>query len=274
MGLRGHLLFIAIIFTQHAYSTSTPSLPEKPLIIVTASYNNSQWCTDYFVSIIQQEYDNWVLIYIDDHSTDDTSAHIQELIWQYHMEDKVILINNPERKGHLYNQYHAIHSCPKDHIILIVDGDDKLAHNHVFEVINKAYSEHNVWITYGQFWYVTKNKKGFCKPIPADIIAKNAIRTISWRTSHLRTFYAGLYQRIAYEDLLYEGKLFSKCVDVATMFPMIEMAGSHSAFIPEVLYLYNDDNPLSYHHDPTEQRTLEAYLRTLSSYQPLKDQPW
>jgi|ERR1700733_222088 len=262
--------FYYAIFTITFAHTTT----EKPLVIITASYNNEQWCKQYFLSIVQQEYSNWILIYIDDNSTDSTYRIIQELIHEYDVSNKVVLIKNDERKGHLHNQYYAIHSCDPNAIILIVDGDDTLAHNHVFEAINNTYADENIWLTYGQFWYVKKNKKGFCKPIPQEIIQQNGIRTISWRTSHLRTFYAGLYQQIAYQDLLYEGKFFPKCVDVATMFAMIEMAGMHIKFIPDILYLYNDDNPLSYHHDPTHQRMLEAYIRTLQPYQPLKEKVW
>lgn len=246
----------------------------KSLVIITASYNNSQWCKKYFDSIANQTYQDWIAFYIDDNSTDDTYEQMQQLIQLHHLEHKIILVKNTERKGHLHNQYQAINCCNKDQVILIVDGDDWLANNTVFETINTAYSNEDIWLTYGQFWYFKKNKKGFCRAIPPDIIEKNAIREISWRTSHLRTFYAGLFQAIHYEDLLYQGAFFPKCADVATMFPMIEMAGAHIKFISDVLYVYNDDNPISYHHNPNHQRELEAYLRSRPRYQPLKERSW
>jgi glycosyltransferase involved in cell wall biosynthesis len=247
---------------------------ELPLVIITASYNNQTWCKAYIESLIHQNYTNWRIIYINDCSTDETLTTLLTFIEQYNLHNKITLINNPERKGHLYNQYHAIHSCNTHDIIIIVDGDDWLAHNDVFKTINHIYTTHDIWITYGQFLYCKKNKKGFCRPIPPDVIAKNGIRDISWRTSHLRTFYAGLFQQIRLEDLLYQGSFFPKCADVATMFPMLEMAGTHFHFIPDILYIYNDDNPLSYHHDPTHQRELESYIRTLPRYTPLEKKVW
>ena len=247
---------------------------QPPLIIVTASYNNSRWCRDYFDSIAQQAFDNWLLLYIDDNSTDDTLAQMQSLVAEYHMEDKVIFIENSQRYGHLYNQYYAIHSCNPNSIVLIVDGDDWLADSTVFKTIYSLYQTQDIWLTYGQFWYWKKNKKGLCRQIPPAVIQSNTIRTLSWRTSHLRTFYAGLFQQIAYEDLLYNGAFFPKCADVATMLPMIEMAGIHIKFIPEVLYIYNDDNPLSYHHNPAHQRELEAYIKTMPAYKPLSGRLW
>ena len=36
------------------------------------------------------------------------------------------------------------------------------------------------------------------------------------------------------------------------MFPMLEMAGSRQEFVKEVLYVYNDENPIS---DPKIRRT-------------------
>jgi glycosyltransferase involved in cell wall biosynthesis len=259
----------------YCVATATLASPvEKPLIIITASYNNAAWCHKYFTSIAQQTYHNWFLIYIDDNSSDGTLALIQSLAHEYNLEEKIQFIRNTQRKGHLHNQYHAIHRCPPNSIILIIDGDDWLANEHVFQKINTTYQDENVWLTYGQFWYLKKNKKGFCKPIPPDIIARNGIREISWRTSHLRTFYAGLFQHIKLDDLLFEGEFFPKCADVVTMFAMIEMAGNHIQFIPDVLYIYNDDNPLSYHHDPTHQRELEACIRKMPQYQPLQEKTW
>ena len=254
--------------------SNAKTIQQKQLVIVTASYNNSQWCKKYFDSIAEQTYKNWFLIYINDNSTDDTLECITRLIYEYGLEHQVMIINNTERKGHLYNQYYAIHSIDPEKICLILDGDDWLSDNNVFKTINDSYQDPNIWLTYGQFWYLKKNKKGFCKAIPKDIIEKNGIRDITWRTSHLRTFYAGLFQSISYDDLLYKDNFFPKCADVVTMFAMIEMAGFHIKFIPEILYIYNDDNPLSYHHDPTHQRELEDCIRKKRRYQPLKEKTW
>lgn len=269
MGNRESLLALLAIISSHTFG-----LLQKPIVVISASYNNSNWTDLYCNSIAQQQYDNWTLIYIDDNSTDNTFERMQELVAYHQLEQKVTLIKNNQRNGHLHNQYHMIHGCDKNAIIIIVDGDDWLAHDHVFERINQEYQDENVWLTYGQFWYLKKDKKGLCKEIPAEIIAQNGIRKISWRTSHLRTFYAGLFQAISLETLLYQGNFYPKCADVVTMFAMIEMAGTHLKFIPEILYIYNDDNPLSYHHDPTQQREIEAYLREQTPYQPLKEKIW
>lgn len=270
LGEKGLILYFYLVLFFNGIS----SHPAKKIIIVTASYNNELWVTNYFNSLKSQTHLDWMAIYIDDYSKDNTLETLQNLISDAHLESQFVLIRNEERMGHLFNQYHAIHACDKDNIIVILDGDDWLAHENVLQLISSIYEDENIWLTYGQFLYQNKNKKGFCKPIPAEVIASNSIRDISWRTSHPRTFYAGLFQLINLEDLYYEGSFLPKCVDVATMFPMIEMAGEHIRFISEILYIYNDANPLSYHHDPSHQRQIESYLRTLPRYQKLESRPW
>lgn len=266
--------FCAVYFYFLVIFTTISATSPSKIIIITASYNNEIWLTNYFESLKSQTYQNWQVIYIDDCSTDNTMGLLQDYIKEAQLESQFVLIRNEERMGHLFNQYHAIHACNADSIIFILDGDDWLAHENVLQTISQIYQNEEIWLTYGQFLYNQKNKKGFCKPIPPEVIADNTIRDITWRTSHPRTFYAGLFQLIKLEDLMYEGNFLPKCVDVGTMFPMIEMAGYHVRFIPEILYIYNDANPISYHHDPSHQRKLEAYLRTLPRYEKLESKPW
>lgn len=239
--------------------------------IVTCSYNNSMWCERNLVSIFEQQYSNWHLFYIDDCSTDDTVIKVKELINRYHMQNKVTLICNKRRHGHMHNQYYVIQDIAPNHVVTIVDGDDWLAHQHVLQKLNEVYSYADVWLTYGQFWYLYKDRLGICRQLPADIITQNRIRDYPiWVTSHLRTFYAGLFQRIQLEDLLYEGSFVPMSVDVATMFPMIEMAGEHIRFIDEVLYIYNDANQLNFYHTQKEQQgRIKKELLKRPRYKPL-----
>lgn len=246
---------------------------EKPFVVITTSYNNKDWYQQNLDSIFSQKYANWRLIYIDDCSADGTPDLVQEHCIQNKKTEQVTLIRNVQRNGHLANQYHAIHSCKPEEIIIICDGDDWLAHEEVFSHINTFY-QNDIWITYGQFWYWKKNKKGLCKAFPLDDLKNGNIRTFSWRTSHLRTFYAGLFQKIKFEDLLFEGKFFPLCADVSTMLPMIEMAREHTQFIPDILYIYNDGNPLSFHHNPEKQRAVETFIKQKPPYKKLEIPPY
>ncbi|MEX0849104.1 MAG: glycosyltransferase family 2 protein [Candidatus Dependentiae bacterium] len=244
---------------------------DKHFIVVTASYNNVDWYKKNLLSIFNQEYDNWSLIYIDDCSVDGTGEFVEQFVSQNNMYHKVNIIHNMKRMGHCYNQYHAIQQCPDDAIIVIVDGDDWLAHDGVFSYLNKVYQD-DVWITYGQFQYYKRGARGCSRQIPNYVIEQNGIRDYGpWVTSHLRTFYAGLYKKIKHEHLMLNGNYLSMSVDAATMIPMIEMAGWHSKFIPDILYMYNDINSLSFFHDRREQqRIILNTIRGYAKYEPLQ----
>lgn len=249
-------------------------MEEKPIVVVTASYNNKEVCRKNLYSLFSQEYSNWKLIYIDDCSTDGTADLVESFIYLQGQEAKVNLIRNSERKGHLYNQYHAIHTVPKDVIILILDGDDWLAAPWTLAYINEVYQTKDVWLTYGQFIHSSTHYLGYCLPIPKELWPKQPIRSLSWVTSHPRTFYAGLFQKIALDDLLYEGNFFPVCVDLATMFPMLEMAGpNHVDYIDTILYVYNDNDP-SHRCNQSLQEKLGSIIRSKKPYPVLVTSPF
>jgi glycosyltransferase involved in cell wall biosynthesis len=230
---------------------------DKSFVIVTASYNNKEWYQKNLNSVLSQTYSQWRMIYVNDNSFDGTGELVADYIVKNNLQNKITLINNPYRRGHLYNQFHAIRGCNPEEIIVILDGDDWLANPDVLSYLNTVYQSPNVWLTYGQFWYFNKNKIGMCKVTPAAVVKNNSFRDYpGWIFSHLRSFYARLFHLIKSKDLIYKGSFFPMAADAAVMYPMLEMAGQRAKFIPEVLYIYNDVNPISFHHDRAEQQKL------------------
>lgn len=240
---------------------------QKELVVVIPSYNNSQWYVRNLDSVFAQEYENYRVIYIDDVSPDNTANLVQEYLIERGLTQKCTLIKNSERTGALSNIYNAIHSCDDNVIIVCLDGDDWLKHNGVFERINQAYQTEDIWLTYGQFEHYPSGQPGFCKNIPPKIIKKNNCREYRWRTSHLRTFYAGLFKCIKLEDLMEQGSFFVVTWDMAILFPMLEMAGERIKFIDEILYVYNEATPLNdWKIRAREQARCEAVIRGLPKY--------
>ncbi|MCX5922333.1 MAG: glycosyltransferase family A protein [Candidatus Dependentiae bacterium] len=247
-------LYGIVIFCAVALCVSLHA-EQKKFVIVTASYNNKDWYECNVSSILSQQYDAWRLIYINDCSTDGTGQLVQNYIQEKGYQDRVLFLDNKKRRGHLANQYNVIHMCAKDEIIVILDGDDWFAHEHVLHYLNLKYQDPNVWMTFGQFWYFKRNVKGVCRPIPQEFVEKNTVRQYQgWVLSHLRTFYAGLYQLIKIEDLLYEGQFYPMFADGVTMYPMFEMAAERAKFISEPLCIYNDANQLSFFNDHKEKQ--------------------
>ena len=217
--------------------THTAQAHDKEIIIIIPSYNNSAWYTRNLDSVMCQQYDNWRAVYINDCSSDATGELVAQYIHDKQLEDKILLINNEERKGALCNIYQAIMQCPDHAVIITLDGDDWFAHDRVLARVNQEYSTTDAWLTYGAYQEYPQNRIGGGRRVPESVIESNSIRDAEWYTTHLRTFYAWLFKKIRKEDLMYDGRFFEVTWDQAFMFPMVEMAATHAHHIPEVLYI-------------------------------------
>ena len=220
---------------------------QKAFVVVIPSYNNKNWFKRNLDSVFNQEYNNYRIIYIDDCSTDNTGQLVKEYAQALGKEDKITIIINEQRNGATANIYKAAHLCQPEEIIVSLDGDDWLAHDCVLNHLNAIYQDPNVWLTYGQFQWWPKNVPGFCHAVPQSVLEEGKIRDYGWVTTALRTYYAGLYQKIKKEDLLYDDAFYQMAGDLAIMFPMVEMAGTHCKFVSEILYIYNTESNINDH---------------------------
>jgi hypothetical protein len=107
--------------------------------------------------------------------------------------------------------------------------------------------------------------------MPRAIVRQNRFRDYQDIPSHLRTFYAKLFHQINVDDLMYNGEFMRMTGDMAAMIPMIEMArNGHFKFIPDILCLYNTQNPINDHKVSVDlQRALDRHIRSLSKYEAL-----
>ena len=248
------------------------ALEHKEIVLIIPSYNNSAWCERNLNSVINQTYDNWSAVYIDDCSCDGTADAVHNYLLDHQTTHTITLIRNEQRQGALYNLYHAITQCADDAIIITLDGDDWLAHDHVLERINQIYNDASVWMTYGTYQIYPDATLGSWHAIDQSVIAANAFRQSTWISSHLRTFYASLFKRIALNDLMHEGAFFSVTWDMAFMFPMLEMAGNHSRHVPEILYVYNQSNPINdYKVRLPLVLAMDKLIRSRARYRPLEN---
>lgn len=257
------IAFLSVFLAVHAYV-------EKPIVVLTTSYNNQRWVKESLRSIFSQDYSNYRVIYVDDASKDQTPILVEKWIKRNRKNLHFQLIRNSERVGALANIYRAIHEfCSDDEIVVSLDGDDWFYDSQVLKKINQVYSEGEVWLTHGTLIEYPTGAKIWSIPIPEEIITHNAFRKYRC-PSHLRTFYAWLFKKIRIEDLQHEGRFFSMTWDQAMMFPMIEMASERHAFIQDATYVYNIGNPINDNKvDPKLQNDLEALIRAKPPYQRL-----
>ena len=241
----------------------------KKIAVIIPSYNNHQWYERNLSSVIGQDYQSFRVIYVDDCSSDGTGELVKQFIADTDSESLIQLISNSDRIGALQNIYNTVNTCDDEEIVILLDGDDWLAHDGVLTKVNEVYANLNCWMTYGQYRSWPDNIiGGYSREIPVNVIEANNLREIEWCSSHLRTFYAWLFKLIRVEDLVSPcGTFYQMAWDQAIMFPMLEMSGYRAKFISEVLYIYNAANPLNDSKIDRElQRSLETAIRMQKRY--------
>ena len=213
-------------------------IEQKPFVIIIPSYNNAPWCIKNLESALNQKYENYRIILIDDCSTDRQEKILKDYINEHELSQKVTFIRNAERHRKLYNMYHAVQSCKLNEIILELDGDDFFAHDQVLSKFNDIYSKKDIWLVHAYYEDVTLTRTGwkfyrkgrFCGETPQGVIQARSYRR-HWYWSGLRSYYAWLYQKIDKKDLImsagpYKGQFFPTSSDRAVMYPMLEMITS------------------------------------------------
>lgn len=216
-------------------------------IVLIFTYNVEKFIAKTINSIIAQNYNNYSIVITDDHSTDSTTDILKSID-----SDKITLYSNSIRKYKLQNIVDILNKIQPnpDDVIVMVDGDDYLYSNHVFNIIDKAYNNSDILLTYGSFIRSdTGEKPSDYRMYDKQVISSNSYRKDGWRASHLKTFKYKLWQQIDHSFLKDNQKNYYKVADdLAFMFTMLELSGGRFSYIKDILYVWNRNNPLSDHN--------------------------
>ena len=213
------------------------------MVILTTTYNCENFVEKSLVSIMTQRFGDFKCYITDDLSTDNTVEIIKKTISG---DDRFVLIENKTKmyQPGNYNQVIRGLNIPDNEICVEIDGDDWLPNSNVLSFIDDVYKDENVWMTSGSFKY-HDGRPGFANS-PKNF---TNIRKQTFTLSHMRTWKSWLWKKIKEEDLKDDGgNYWSVAGDLSFMFPMLEMSGEkHFRYIPDVLYIYNESNPLNDH---------------------------
>jgi len=240
--------------------------------IVIPMYNVEKWVETTVKSVKGQNYDNFHCIIIDDISTDNTVNIVSSLIED---DDRFTLIINKEKKYAMQNIYEGTNATnPKpDDIIINLDGDDWLAHRGVLERLNEVYNSGDVLATYGNHTNYPDGEPPFpIFPYPEEVVKNNLYRQFRYLGSHLRSYKYKVFNSIDINDFKDEdGNWIKMTADVAIMIPICELARERAKFIEDVLYVYNNSNPINdYKVDHSLQHGLEQKIRLGKKYERLE----
>ena len=240
--------------------------------IISCFWNAEDYIRKCIDSVINQNLKDFKMFLVDDLSDDNTVNLIREKIKD---DNRFELIVNKEKKYKLKNIDDLLldeNLFDDEDIIVELDGDDWLENNNVLSLIDEKYKQNkNLWITNGSFVY-SNGGFGFSSKVNPD-----TIRTDTFLFSHLRTWKVHLWRNINEESFMdTDGQYFKSGGDAAYSFPMVEMAGDkHYEYIPNILYVYNEQNPRNDHKPGSgsgsahEQVRCSNIIRNLPKYKNL-----
>lgn len=236
--------------------------------IIIPVYNAESYIKNALVSVMNQDYDDFECIITDDYSSDNTVDYVEDFIFEYGLDGVFNLRQNQQREYALYNIHSMIQNMDADDedVIICLDGDDWLANETVLSRVREIYEKENCWLTYGSYVvYPGGHDSSFHVSDYSEDIKKagDYRKDPQWRASHLRTFKYKLAKHITSEDLCDEtGSYYRYAWDQAIMFPLMEMACEKVHFVSDILYVYNDENPMNVHKvEPQEQIDIAEQIR-------------
>jgi glycosyltransferase involved in cell wall biosynthesis len=231
--------------------------PPVRIKVLVPFFNPGSWLDKCVESLVVQDTQDFEVIFVDDASWDATADFYPPASLNAQ------LIRNEERRGLAYNLQHVLlNYCEPDEVIICLDGDDRLARCDAISKVRQHYQTYDCWVLYSQY-RESDGAIGVSAPFasPTDFLSLRK----EWRTSHLRTFRAGLFQCIVDQDASLsclkddDAAWLTTAVDAALMYPLLEMAGFHRVhFLEEILYIYNTSNQYSHHYQRPDQQ-VEAF---------------
>ncbi|RKX71752.1 hypothetical protein DRP43_02210, partial [candidate division TA06 bacterium] len=236
--------------------------------IAVTAYTGEKYIGKCLNSIKIQTLDFRCVI-IDDASTDKTFEIAKKTVGD---DSRFKILRNKKKQGKMASFFQAIDALKpnKEDIIVEVDGDDWLKHDKVLERVKEEYDK-GALATYGQFEN-PNGHKGFCGEYPEEIITRRDYRRYSWLASHLKTYKYFLLEYIRKQGFTKEEYDRAFPLDMQIMFPILEMAGKRVHFIPDVLYVYNNTNPLNFSKlDRAKQIKCEKIVRNQEKYPTLEE---
>lgn len=247
---------------------------EQKINIVTPFYNCENYIERCITSIASQDYENYHCWLINDASTDCSEQVVMSILEKLpqKIKEKFTYILNKENQGAVYNQINCIKQLEDHSIVMLIDGDDSLVNdNNVFSYYNSIY-DGSTEFTYGSSWSMVDSIPLISQPYPLQVRQERAYRShkFNWGIpyTHLRTFVKYLVNDLSdslFQDV--DGGWFRAGGDNAVFYNIIEQADPNKVkCLQEVVYNYNDQNPLNDYKVNAEQQnqTAERISRRIS----------
>lgn len=197
--------------------------------ILIAYHNNWNYFQECYQSIINQTFQDFEIIIVDDYSTDGSYQRLEELALT---DSKIKLFKNSENKQVGYTKRRCVKEASGE-ICLFVDPDDVIVNN-ALEVIKNYYdNQHSIIATYSKIKLIDAHSNSvgvfsFTKKVKNG---KRLFFNINFEVAHLFTFKRNVYDKTKGID-----ETLSSAVDQDLYMKLYEEGDFY--FINEFQYLY------------------------------------
>ena len=255
--VRARFCAMSAVSENASFRPNSYPLKNLPFVILIIGKNNGAYLEKNLASVFSQCYDNFRIVYIDDASDDGSESLAINLIENSSLRKKTQFVHREQVRGVLRNLVDSVKECGDEEIVVVLNGEDCLAHEWVLQRLNQYYADPDLWLAYCQ-----------CIEYPSCKISAFRQYTQNGRTSPVQfpkfqTFYAKLFKQIDDSDLRYQGEYIQGAAEIGYMLPMLEMAEGHFQCLPDVLYAVNSP---SSELDREYRAFFEKYVRSLKPY--------
>jgi glycosyltransferase involved in cell wall biosynthesis len=239
---------------------------ESPPLFVVLSpvWNAAPWVEKCLESVRRQTYPHLRHIWVDDASTDGTTAILKREV------PAADLIINTERRFPSYNVWYALtRFIREDCIVGLLDGDDWLLDDTAVAQFVELHGRYDVvWSTHKVFEYDPAGEVRIYEegPNPLHRLSGDP-RRAGWQPTHFFSFKRHNFLMIDPKDFFTDdGAWFGAMYDMALSVPLLEMAGwERCSYFPHFLYAYNRLRP---ENDDKVRRELQKQLEGVISQKP------
>jgi len=253
-------------------------MEEQRIVIISPFWNAEKYIEKCIRSVTAQNYTNYKHILIDDASTDNSYDVACKAIEDIGCEDKIEFVVGSQNMGAVYNQITTIRKYAEpDDIIMLLDGDDSLVNNpEIFNMYNEIFHQGYEYC-YGSCWSMVDKIPLIAQEYPPNILKSKAYRShkFAWNIpyDHPRVFRNYLAEKVPFEKFRDENKKWFRAGgDVAVFYNILEQADPNKIkVIQDVVYNYNDTNPLNDYKVNKDEQTMTANKIIANSDTPIVD---
>ena len=157
--------------------------------VLMANYNNGKYIGEAIESVLNQSFTDWELIIIDDNSTDNSVAVIEN----YFNDDRIRFIKNKENIGYTKTLIQLVSKVRCD-VFGTLDSDDVLTPDALEEMYHAHETNPQSGFIYSQYIYCDKELRPLGQGL-SQTIPNGSTNLKSMYTGSFRTFKREIYQK-------------------------------------------------------------------------------